>query len=194
MWGASALTVWQAFGWALLGSCLVIPVIALLFRPIYNWLRTKKFFKAIISFIVGDVEKRSAAMKQENQAKSSKRVFWLKMLAVFLFVAFPAPGTGVWTGTCFAVLLGLNFWAICLAAVVGNIVCGLIIASLCQVFPQFSRLFLIIFLILIAVFMVYKLIMHFVKKRGNQNEVTATNETVIAADATTHESQASETK
>mgnify|MGYP003304721409 CR=1 FL=1 len=52
IWGAAALTVWESFGWALLGSCLVIPVIALLFRPIYNWLKTKKFFKAIISFIL----------------------------------------------------------------------------------------------------------------------------------------------
>ena len=107
-------------------------------------------------------------MKEENQTKSSIRAFWLKMLAVFLFVAFPAPGTGVWTGTCFGVLLGLNFWAICAVVVVGNTVCGLIIASLCQVFPQFSRLFLIIFLALIAVYIVYRLIMHFVKKRRAQ--------------------------
>ena len=174
IWGASALTVWQSFGWALLGSCLVIPFIALLFRPIYNWLKTKKFFKAIISFILGDVEKRSAEVKQENKAKSSTRTLWLKMLAVFLFVAFPAPGTGVWTGTCFGVLLGLNFWFTCLAAILGNIVCGIIIASLCQVFPQFSRLFLIIFLCLIAIFIVYKLIMHFVKKRRQPAEPVAT--------------------
>ena len=192
MWGDSALDVWQSFGWALLGSCLVIPVIALLFRPIYNWLKTKKFFKAIISFVIGDVEKRSANMAEENKAKSSRRVFWLKILAVFLFVAFPAPGTGVWTGTCFAVLLGLNFWAICLVAILGNVVCGLIIASLCQVFPQFSRLFLIIFLCLIAIFIVYKLIMHFVKKRRNQNTIEATeaNQKVKP----THESNSTEAK
>ena len=167
-WGDSALNVWQSFGWALFGSCLVVPILALVFRPIYNWLKTKKFFKAILDFIVGDVAKRSDKMKEENQTKSSIRAFWLKMLAVFLFVAFPAPGTGVWTGTCFAVLLGLNFWAICAVVVVGNTVCGLIIASLCQVFPQFSRLFLIIFLALIAVYIVYRLIMHFVKKRRAQ--------------------------
>lgn len=178
IWGAAALTVWESFGWALLGSCLVIPVIALLFRPIYNWLKTKKFFKAIISFILGDVERRSAEVEKENQTKSSKRALWLKILAVFLFVAFPAPGTGVWTGTCFGVLLGLNFWMTCLTAIVGNVVCGLIIASLCQVFPQFSRLFLIIFLCLIALFIIYKLIMHFVKKRRQQTT------TVVEAEKT----------
>ena len=172
LWGASALSVWESFAWALLGSCLVVPVIALLFRPIYNWLRTKKFFQAIISFILGDVEKRSDAVKKENQSKSSTRALWLKMLAVFLFVAFPVPGTGVWTGTCFGILLGLNFWTTCLAVISGNVVCGVIIALLCQVFPQFSRLFLIIVLCLIAIFIIYKLIMHFVKKRRHQTTTT----------------------
>ena len=85
LWGASALNTWQAFGWALLGSSLVVPVIALLFRPIYNWLKTKKFFKTIFDFVVGDVAKRSDKMKQENQTKSAIRVFWLKVLAIFLF-------------------------------------------------------------------------------------------------------------
>lgn len=192
IWGAAALTVWESFGWALLGSCLVIPVIALLFRPIYNWLKTKKFFKAIISFILGDVERRSAEVEKENQTKSSKRALWLKILAVFLFVAFPAPGTGVWTGTCFGVLLGLNFWMTCLAAIVGNVVCGLIIASLCQVFPQFSRLFLIIFLCLIAIFIVYKLIMHFVKKRRQQTTTVVEEEN--KKDEQTHENNSNEAK
>jgi len=186
LWGTSALNVWQSFGWALLGSCLVVPVIALLFRPIYNWLKTKKFFKAVISFIIGDVEKRSNEMHQENKAKSSIRVFWLKILAVFLFVAFPAPGTGVWTGTCFAVLLGLNFWVTCLSVIVGNVVCGVIIASLCQVFPQFSRIFLIVFVILIAIFMVYKLIMHFIKKRRQDSVTTETSDA--------HETKTTDTK
>jgi len=192
IWGAAALTVWESFGWALLGSCSVIPVIALLFRPIYNWLKTKKFFKAIISFILGDVEKRSAEVERENQTKSSKRALWLKILAVFLFVAFPAPGTGVWTGTCFGVLLGLNFWMICLTAIIGNVVCGLIIASLCQVFPQFSRLFLIIFLCLIAIFIVYKLIMHFVKKRRQQTTTVVEEEN--KKDEQTYETNPNEAK
>ena len=177
IWGDSALNVWQSFGWALLSSCLVVPVIALVFRPVYNWLKNKKFFKAILEFIVGDVAKRSDQIKVENQSKSATRVYWLKVIAVFLFVAFPAPGTGVWTGTCFAVLLGLNFWSTCASVIAGNTVCGVIIASLCQIFPEFSRLFLIIFLILIAVYMVYRLIIHFIKKRRAQNSTTATYQT-----------------
>ena len=189
IWGASALTVWQSFGWALLGSCLVIPFIALLFRPIYNWLKTKKFFKAIISFILGDVEKRSAEVKQENKAKSSTRTLWLKMLAVFLFVAFPVPGTGVWTGTCFAVLLGLPFWMTCITVIAGNAVCGVIVTFVCQIFPQITDILLVLFLALIAVVLIFKLVMHFIKKRRQKTVTIATEEEPKA-----HESNATEAK
>lgn len=188
LWGAAALNTWQAFAWALLGSSLVVPVIALLFRPIYNWLKTKKFFKNILDFIVGDVAKRSDKMKAENQAKSATKVFWLKIIAIFLFVAFPVPGTGVWTGTCFAVLLGLNFWAICLTVIAGNTVCGIIVTFVCQVFPQITDILLVLFLILIVAVLLFKVIRHFVKKRRIQNETTETS------DAVTHETQEVEAK
>ena len=194
LWGAAALNTWQAFGWALLGSSLVVPVIALLFRPIYNWLKTKKFFKNILDFIVGDVANRSEKLKTENQAKSLTRVFWLKIIAVFLFVAFPVPGTGVWTGTCFAVLLGLNFWTICLTVIAGNALCGVIVTFVCQVFPQITHILLVLFLVLIVAVLLFKVMMHFVKKRRHQSVDAAVTETSAVTDEVTHESQESETK
>lgn len=175
IWGVAALSTWQAFAWALLGSSLVVPLIAALFLPIYQWLKTKKFFRVIIDFLVGDVAKRSNQLNTETQAKSVQRSFWLKVLTVFLFVAFPVPGTGVWTGTCFAVLLGLNFGVTCLTVVIGNTVCGLIVASVCQVFPQLTDILLVVFLVLIVLVMLVKLILHLIKKRrvNFQTEVEA---------------------
>ena len=145
LWGAAALNSWQAFWWALLGSSLVVPVVALLFRPIYHWLKTKKFFQSIINFLVGDVAKRSEQINAENQTKSAHRLLWLKIITVFLFVAFPVPGTGVWTGTCFAILLGLNFLITCVTVILGNVLCGVIITFVCQVFPQITDILLIVF-------------------------------------------------
>lgn len=165
IWGDAALNTWQAFGWALLGSSLVVPVIALLFRPIYNWLKTKKFFKVIVDFIVGDVAKRSEKISAETAAQSARRVLWLKIMTIFLFVAFPVPGTGVWTGTCFAVLLGLNFWVTCATVIAGNTLCGVIMTFVCQVFPQITDILLVVFLILIVLMLVLKMILHVVKKR-----------------------------
>lgn len=172
IWGAAALDTWHAFAWALLGSSLVVPVIALLFLPIYQWLKTKKFFKVIIEFLVGDVAKRSNQLNTDTQTKSLQRSFWLKVMAVFLFVAFPVPGTGVWTGTCFAVLLGLNFGVTCLTVIIGNAVCGVIVASVCQVFPQLTDILLVVFLILIVLVMLVKVILHLMKKRRRINHET----------------------
>lgn len=165
LWGSAALSTWQAFGWALLGSSLVVPIIALLFTPIYNWLKTKKFFKTILDFIVGDVAQRSDKMNAENQGKTSARTLWLKIVAIFLFVAFPVPGTGVWTGTCFAVLLGLNFWVICATVIAGNAVCGVIVTFVCEIFPGFENILLLIFIAVIVLYIVYRIIAHCIKKR-----------------------------
>lgn len=168
LWGAAALNTWQAFAWALLGSSLVVPIIALLFRPIYAWLKTKKFFKVIVDFIVGDVAKRSEKMNAEAESQSVRRRLWLKIIAILLFVAFPVPGTGVWTGTCFAVLLGLNFWVTCVTVIVGNTICGVIVAFVCQVFPQITDILLVVFLVLIVLVVVAKVILHVLKKRRAQ--------------------------
>lgn len=176
LWGAAALNTWQAFAWALLGSSLVVPIIALLFTPIYNWLKTKKFFQKIIDFIIGDVARRSTEIKEANQNKSTVRVLWLKIIAIFLFVAFPVPLTGVWTGTCFAVLLGLNFWVTCATVIAGNAVCGIIVTFVCQVFPQITDILLVVFLVLIFIAVVAKIISHAIKKRRNATHETGATE------------------
>ncbi len=170
IWGTASLTSWSAFWWALLGSSLVVPIVALLFRPIYNWLKDKKFFHKIVDFLVGDVARRSDKIETENQNKNIHSRLWLKILAVFLFVAFPVPLTGVWTGTCFAVLLGLNFGVTCLTVIAGNVVCGVIITFVCQVFPQITDILLIVFLLLIAIAFVVKIILH-VRRKQRQTAV-----------------------
>ena len=161
----AGLVEWQAFWWALLGSSLVVPIVALLFRPIYLWLKDKKFFKSIVDFLVGDLAKRSDQIQTENQTKSVRRALWLKIFAVFLFVAFPVPGTGVWTGTCFAVLLGLNFWVTCVTVIAGNVICGLIITFVCEIFPQLTDILIIVFLLLIVAVLLTRVIIHAVRKR-----------------------------
>ena len=175
IWGDTALSNWQAFLWALLGSSLVVPIIALLFRPIYNWIKDKKFFKTIVDFVVGDVAKRSNKIETENQTKNARRTFWLKIFAVFLFVAFPVPLTGVWTGTCFAVLLSLNFWTICATVIAGNAICGIIITFVCQIFPQITDILFIVFLALIVIAVVAKVVLNLIKKRRiHENETQNT--------------------
>ena len=118
-----------------------------------------------MDFLVGDLAKRSDQIQTENQTKSVRRALWLKIFAVFLFVAFPVPGTGVWTGTCFAVLLGLNFWVTCVTVIAGNVICGLIITFVCEIFPQLTDILIIVFLLLIVAVLLTRVIIHAVRKR-----------------------------
>lgn len=171
-WGDKALSSGLAFLFAFLGSALVVPILALIFKPICNWLYKYKFFKAIIDFFTGSVKKKSEEVNEEVDKKTEKRKNLIKMLEVFLFVAFPVPLTGVWTGTCFAVLLGLNFWQTCLSAILGNALCGLIVTLVCVIFPSATTIILYVFLSVIVVAFLTKLVLHFVKKRKQNSKET----------------------
>ncbi len=164
-WAENALGSWQAYGYAFLGSILIVPILALVFEPIYNYLKTKKFFQKVVDFFVGDIKKRSEKVDEQNESKTKNKRFWLKILTIVLFVAFPVPLTGVWTGTCFAVLLGLNFWWTCASVIFGNAICGAIVTFLCTAFPNATNILLYIFIAIVVVALMIKVILHFIKKK-----------------------------
>ena len=172
-WDKNALNGTQAFLFALLGSCLVVPILALLFIPILNWLKKTKLFRKLGEMIDKKVKNHSESINEKtNTEKSSLKKVWIKLLLVFAFVAVPLPLTGVWTGTCVAVAIGLKFWQTCLSVILGNIVAGLIIVFVCSVFPEFTTIIFIIFLAIIAIMLIYGVIKYMVsnrKKENNQN-------------------------
>jgi len=171
LWGSNALATWPALGYSFLGSILIVPVLALIFKPIYNAIKDKKFFKGIVHFFVGGVEEKTDKTNQKTKERTQRAKFWLKMLAVFLFVAFPVPLTGVWTGTCFAILLGLNFWQACAVVISGNAVCGLIVTFVCAIFPNATAILLFVFIGLILVALLARTIIFFARKRKQQESV-----------------------
>ena len=91
------------------------------------------------------------------------------MIAVFVFVAVPLPFTGVWTGTCVAVFIGLDYLTTCVSVILGNVVAGVAITLILQFFPWLNNWLFYIFLILIAVIIVAEVIRHFVKKGKEKN-------------------------
>jgi hypothetical protein len=52
------------------------------------------------------------------------------IFGLFLFVAIPLPGTGVWTGSGLSAILKMKFWPSVIAIFAGNLVAGFIIAAL----------------------------------------------------------------
>lgn len=165
-WGEYALGATESFFLALLGSCIVVPILAIIFKPIIEWLKRTKLFKKIGHMLDQKIKSHSESINSKTKdAKSIAKKTWLKALFIFGFVAVPLPLTGVWTGTCVAVAIGLKFWQTVLSVVLGNMVAGLIIATVCAVFPEFTTILFIIFLVFILFMIAYTIIKNAIKKK-----------------------------
>ena len=102
------IPTWRAIPICIIGNLIPIPFILLLIRPIFAWLRRTKLFRPL-------VEKLEAkAMSKSGQIE--KYEFW----GLVLFVGIPLPGTGAWTGSLIASLLGIDWKKAFLAVVIGG--------------------------------------------------------------------------
>ena len=181
-WGSKALTRWKAFGWAYLGCSIVVIGLYFTFVPIMKLLRKTKAFKGIANFIDGRIKKQSSKYEDDKNNTSdtnldanttngvvtndstSLKSKLLKMFGVFCFVAIPLPLTGVWMGVCIAVAIGLNFWETFISVQLGNLVAGIIISTICVIFPNFTHVLIYIFLILVIIFIVFEIILSKIRK------------------------------
>jgi len=171
-WGEHALSGMGSFLLSLLGSCMVVPLLALFFKPIIRWLKSTSLFRKVAERIENKVHSKSKkiADKAEEECKSTKKKIFIKMLGVFTFVAVPLPLTGVWTGTCIAVAIGLNFWQSILSVILGNIVAGFIIVFICSVFPQFTTLIFFIMLAIVILVVLIGLIKILINRKPDDNK------------------------
>ena len=180
IWGSFALPYWEAFIYGLIGSSFIVPILALLYVPIINWLKKTKLFKTLAEKLENRVnsKKQNIETKAEeitdeksNKKQNKKRVydkkFFLKLFGVFAFVAIPLPLTGVWTGTCIAVALGLGFWWTCLSVITGNVVAGLLITLASTLFGDATMIFVYILLGVILIALLFTII----KKLINKNKL-----------------------
>lgn len=91
------INITRALWICIVGNIIPVPFILLLITPIFNWLKQTKTFRPM-------VEKMEArALSKREQVE--KYEFW----GLVLFVGIPLPGTGAWTGSLLAALLGMKF-------------------------------------------------------------------------------------
>lgn len=81
---------------AVAGNMLPIPFILVFITRIFDWMKKReKLGKIAVKF------EEKAMSKSDGIKKYGK-------LGLFIFVAIPLPGTGAWTGSLAAVLLGIK--------------------------------------------------------------------------------------
>jgi len=107
-------------------------------------------------------------VQDQNITTNSKNKKIYKMLGVLAFVSIPLPLTGVWMGVCVAVILGLNFWETFVSVQVGNLIAGIIISTICVIFPQFTHWLIYIFIIIILIAIIYEIIKNKINKSKNK--------------------------
>ncbi len=92
------------------------------------------------------------------------------MFGVLLFVAIPLPLTGVYTGTCVAIMLGLNFYETLIAVTTGNFIAGLIMLAISTIFKNNTLIVFIGFIVLTAIFILVNTLIKLINKHKLQNK------------------------
>ena len=114
-----------------LGAFFVGLVLLLLLKPVFKWMKSTKLFRKMIEKLESHGKKKGEKLqgKIENSKSNAAKV-WASVIGVFLFVAIPLPGTGVWTGSLVATLLDIRFKyafpAVCLGSVVATLIMVLV--------------------------------------------------------------------
>ena len=107
----------------IIGNIIPVPFILLLITPIFKWMKGTKLFRPM-------VEKLEAKAMSKSD-KIEKYEFW----GLVLFVGIPLPGTGAWTGSLIAALLGMKFKKAFPAVII-----GILMATVIMTFVSYGLL------------------------------------------------------
>ena len=113
---------------ALVCSSLPVPFILLLLRPVLDWFYTLpiKPVRAFAAWLERRAQRKHAAMESDGKKGMKGRITrrfsadMAELVALYLFVAIPAPGTGVWMGSAIATLFELPRGKAAVAILLGN--------------------------------------------------------------------------
>ena len=115
---------------ALICSSLPVPFILWLLRPVLDWFYTLpiKPVRKFAAWLERHAAKKRAAMNEKNKKglRAHLSADAAELFALYLFVAIPLPGTGVWTGSAIATLFNMPRLKAGVVILLGNITACLI--------------------------------------------------------------------
>jgi len=110
------------------GNILPVPFIILFVRRVFDFLRRFKPFRRMIEWLERKAHTKGSSIRE-------KRLMGM-LVALFVFVAIPLPGTGAWTGAMIAATLDLRMRYALPAILLGVVCAGLIMMTLAFVLPS----------------------------------------------------------
>lgn len=119
---AMGLKPFQTYIYSIIGSIVPAIFILMWIMPIFDYMKKRDSLKKLVAW----AEKK--AKKKEGNIKK------YEYLGLFLFVAIPLPGTGIWMGSLIASILGLKKMKSFLTISVGNVIAGIIIYTFSSFF------------------------------------------------------------
>lgn len=175
-WGENALPIWQSFLYSVLGSTFVCVILTFLFWPIFKWLKRTNGFKKLANAIENKINRSSKSINDKVQSETNqKKTWWIKWLGVFMFVSIPLPLTGVWTGTCIALFIGMNKKDTMTSVILGNLIAGIIMTIISYFFVDNTMIVFLVFFALVALFILFfvakSIIIKIKNKKKNNGEV-----------------------
>lgn len=152
-----------AFLFSLLGSTLIIPFIVLLFKPLIALLKKIPFLKKIGERIQNHSIEKAEELKEDKTRKGRKT----KLLSLFLFVALPAPLTGVWSASMISAFLDVSPLKSILTIALGNSVTASLILALSVLCRDYMDLVLWCFFGVTVIGVIITFFHNFRKKKRN---------------------------
>lgn len=117
---AAGLNPWISYLVCVIGNILPVPILILFVRPVFEWMkRTAPFLRRI------------AEKLEKKAADKSDVINKYEMLGLFVLVAIPLPGTGAWTGSLVAAVLGMRLKDSIPMIALGVLAAGLIMTAMC---------------------------------------------------------------
>ena len=115
---------------ALICSSMPVPFILLLLRPVLDWFYTLPIppVRKFAAWLEKHAAKKRASMNEKNKKGLRGRLSAdaAELLALYIFVALPLPGTGVWTGSAIATLFNMPRGKAAATILLGNVTACLI--------------------------------------------------------------------
>ena len=108
---------------SIIGNVLPVPIILWFINSVLKWMHGSKYFNGIAKWLDDKVHK--------HKSQIEKYGFW----GLVFFVGVPLPGTGAWTGSLIAAVLGMDRKKAFLAVLL-----GILIASVIMMLVSFGLL------------------------------------------------------